>query len=360
MWNPDTDLLDQTRAFIREALEALAGDLPTDARDEEAAILLEAAGTLVGLGDVDELRQMIVSAEAAQEACRNYLVGLDLSALDEAGAHAASEAPALMLLDPEDALELASSINEALEQRDRVELLRMGAEVLCPGHEFDAEQESAWLAFDEIVAERVWRLLSLGDTRWVPSAWMRPDQRSRFPWRTRGYGLGREALDALTDTAELLAHFPEAWEHLEALIQTFAQAHSAQTSGEASGESSDRDQRAAVIDLSVYRARAARGADGRLAVAAADEDSGANEIELPGLDGVVELGLRGQVLVAYVLAKDGGTPWLEWADGPLDGELIQGTNATYRFVLPDAPELTLAIPGRSEEWRVVLRRATAE
>lgn len=204
-WTPDPEL-------VREACSIL------DTVEPEASIayltsdVLREAGRLALLGAEDEVRRRLGQGAALREQVGEALAASSFSALELASIDVLRLAPDLVL-DPGRA-EVRNALDAALKARDAVELLLIGAEtILGSAPELGFEHESYLLEFDGAVRPELWRLVPLNSLRALGLEWMDPQQRPRFWWRFEGSDLPDSALEALADSAALIARFPlvSAW-----------------------------------------------------------------------------------------------------------------------------------------------------
>jgi hypothetical protein len=128
---------------------------------------------------------------------------------------AVAVAAALMRLDEgTEEAELAAlraEIEPALDRRDEVEHVLLGAEVALGGPaRLGADGEAAVAAFDAIVRPLVWKLTALNDVRVARRLRIAPPHRARFYWWCESTDVPAPSVAALSGVAALCARFPEA------------------------------------------------------------------------------------------------------------------------------------------------------
>jgi hypothetical protein len=213
MWNPDEELLSTTRAVLGNELAVIATTAP---RADDFS-LLEAVGALAALDQGADAARRVATVANATDTLREQLRAAELPWLDEATVSVLELAPRALLLDPECVEEELLPLLQALRARDRAELAWLGAETLGLAGEFSDDASSARLAFDETAAEQLWQLVPLNDRRRLELGWLSPAHHDRFWWWSRGAELPANAINDPAQRAALLAVFPEARAHVEAL-----------------------------------------------------------------------------------------------------------------------------------------------
>lgn len=266
MWKADEMDVKQFRIRLDEALQA--GNV------EEA---LAAAGGLAIRGE--EAQAKALAARLSPQAIRETVGSLGAEPLDQATAVLVQAGPELQDADESERQAIADELIQALELRDRLESIRIAAELLLQEKPaIDQELDASLIAFDELMGEELWRLLPLGELRAARTAAIAPSYRRRFWWWHRGHDLPASALDSLGVAARILHLFPAAREELERLIQA------------------ERDldqlthprQPGRVLSIADHLSKRARATqpEGRIAVAAAETE---RRLELPGTRAILVL-----------------------------------------------------------------------
>jgi hypothetical protein len=211
-WEPHAAGLSEALRRFETAIDAVeAGD-----RDRGAA-LLEAAGALVA----SDQRAALAAASGAPvlEAARRAFEALDLEPLGAAAVGLLEASRVLPFATGEERAAAEAAIAGALERRDAIEHMLLGAEhIVAPAPDLDAEAAAVLTEFEALVRPELFRLVPLNDTRAAALERIAPAWRERFWWWSDGADLPATCLDHLADAALLIARFPGAEAELTRLV----------------------------------------------------------------------------------------------------------------------------------------------
>lgn len=341
MWTIDQELAQEAKDVLDAEAPALRDAAAPN--PEAACSWLEALGTLAGLAGADDARQHVSQDLVAP--LERALAELEFPELDDASVTALELAPSCVTLDESLLDEELWPLLEALRTRDRVELIWLGAECAGIAGAFSDEALAARASYDETLAPALWQLVPLGARRSTELAWMSPTIRDRFWWRARGADLPADALDRLADRQRVLAVFPEARPHFQALDA----------------------YRPRLVSLGgwIDTANDAQRTDERGMLKAAAAAGGAGEISLL-VHPSVQVGVRGVRLIVDVLddLAVGAVPELRSAEGHKPLSAVEGTNQRFQLVLDDADrartDARLFLPLRSGSLEVPLHDDCAD
>ena len=211
MTEPTTDQIEQFKKTASEVFEHAVETMRTDPTDISKA---QSALEMIGWNIAHDIGNVVTTQvdDDTKAVLAGLMAELDLSELDDACVRILREAPRCLTLDPEMLIKEVGSLLVALETRDLVEFMWLGAEYLGLVGSFSDEAVAARRSFDESVAPELWQLVPLANLRTKAAAEMKPSLVMRFWWRSRGAEFDRNSFNDPAQTDALLRVFPEARE----------------------------------------------------------------------------------------------------------------------------------------------------
>ena len=344
-WNPDPSSSAGALTELRQRVRDIQGPLSDEQRKDARLSLLGAAGRLSLMRQPNEAATIVPDAlrpTTTIEGLRN----LDLSLLSGVARDVLDLARTLATAEDSPRLAIAGRLQVELAKRDRVEFVLEGARVLLGRRpQLTPVQEAAILEFEWTLRPELFRLIPLGGARGGVLAWVAPEHRARFWWRTVGADVPETGLDELSGAALVLTRFPDARGELQRLIEV--QNYLDRLPG---GRS-----HATVISMADWVARLARShlkqrVDGERPRLAAAFSAG--ELELVRSDDCdVSYAEPGHLIVdARRPIREGAVPLLRFGNASVPGARDPGAEERFLFLLPaqitaNVAELVLPFEG---------------
>ncbi len=202
------------------ALENKADAAGTDLHDTLDERYILAAGKLCLAGASNELPQIIAIRPDLLTIARQFIARANFDWLDDATTIITDEAAAL---DDDAGItenDVSSRVLQALNARERAELLMVGlGALLGESPQLSDDQTAPLEGFELLVRPILWRLIPLNAEREAALAWVDPSMRKKLWWWSEGVDVPRNALQALSTVAHLVQCFPSARSELDKAIQ---------------------------------------------------------------------------------------------------------------------------------------------